>query len=85
MTKIDKTSTFSRRAVLKGAGAFVVSIGMPVGLDTGLGVNAARAQGARPLLTPDQLSSFIAVNADGSVSAFFGKTDMAQGGGPDVL
>jgi nicotinate dehydrogenase subunit B len=79
MTKIDKTSTFSRRAVLKGAGAFVVSIGMPVGLDTVLGVNAARAQGARPPLTPDQLSSFIAVNADGSVSAFFGKTDMAQG------
>ena len=79
MTKIDKTSTFSRRAVLKGAGAFVVSIGMPVGLVIVLGVNAARAQGARPRLTPDQLSSFIAVNADGSVSAFFGKTDMAQG------
>jgi CO/xanthine dehydrogenase Mo-binding subunit len=79
MTRIDKTSTFSRRAVLKGAGAFVVSVGMPVGLDTVLGVNAARAQGARPPLTPDQLSSFIAVNADGSVSAFFGKTDMAQG------
>jgi CO/xanthine dehydrogenase Mo-binding subunit len=79
MTRIDKTSAFSRRAVLKGAGAFVVSIGMPVGLDTVLGINAARAQGARPPLTPDQLSSFIAVNADGSVSAFFGKTDMAQG------
>jgi CO/xanthine dehydrogenase Mo-binding subunit len=79
MTRIDKTSAFSRRAVLQGAGAFVVSIGMPVGLDTVLGINAARAQGARPPLTPDQLSSFIAINADGSVSAFFGKTDMAQG------
>ena len=39
---------------------------MPVGLDTVLGVNAARAQGARPPLTPDQLSSYIAVNADGT-------------------
>jgi len=79
MTRMEKASAFSRRSILKGAGAFVVSIGMPIGLDTVLGVNAARAQGARPPLTPDQLSSFIAVNADGTVSAFFGKTDMAQG------
>jgi len=35
--------------------------------------------GVKPPLTPDQLSSYIAVNSDGSVSAFFGKTDMAQG------
>ena len=34
MTKIDKPPTFSRRAVLKGAGALVVSVGAPVGLDT---------------------------------------------------
>ena len=79
MTKMDKNSAFSRRAVLKAGGALVVSVGMPIGLDTVIGINAARAQGARPPLTPDQLSSYIAVNADGSVSAFFGKTDMAQG------
>jgi nicotinate dehydrogenase subunit B len=79
MTKMEKASAFSRRSVLKGAGAFVVSIGMPIGLDTVMDINTARAQGARPPLTPDQLSSFIAVNADGTVSAFFGKTDMAQG------
>ena len=79
MTKMEKASAFSRRSVLKGAGAFVVSIGMPIGLDTVMDINTARAQGARPPLTPDQLSSYIAVNADGTVSAFFGKTDMAQG------
>src|SRR5215472_12538961 len=45
---------------------------------TVIGINAALAQGARPPLTPDQLSSYIAVNADGSVSAFFGKMDMGQ-------
>jgi nicotinate dehydrogenase subunit B len=77
MTKMEKA--FSRRAVLKAGGALVVSVGMPIGLDTVIGINAAHAQGARPPLTPDQLSSYIAVNADGSVSAFFGKTDMAQG------
>jgi CO/xanthine dehydrogenase Mo-binding subunit len=79
MTKQDKLSAFSRRSILKGGGAVVVSVGMPVGLDTVLGIRTAHAQGARPPLTPDQLSSYIAVNADGTVSAFFGKTDMAQG------
>jgi nicotinate dehydrogenase subunit B len=79
MTKME--NNISRRALLKGAGALVVSIGAPIGLDTVLGIGEAFAQatGAKPPLTPDQLSSFIAVNADGSVSAFFGKMDMGQG------
>src|SRR5262249_55773303 len=78
MTKIEKLSAFSRRAALKGAGALVVSIGMPVGLDTVLAVNSAAAQG-RPPLVPNELDSYIAINADGTVSAFFGKMDMGQG------
>jgi nicotinate dehydrogenase subunit B len=79
MTKME--NDISRRALLKGAGALVVSIGAPIGLDTVLGIGEAFAQatGNKPPLTPDQLSSFIAVNADGSVSAFFGKMDMGQG------
>lgn len=79
MTKMDKPTAFSRRALLKTGGALVVSIGMPISLDTVLAINAASAQGAKPPLTPDQLSSYIAVNADGSVSAFFGKMDMGHG------
>jgi CO/xanthine dehydrogenase Mo-binding subunit len=79
MTKLDKPTHFTRRALLKGAGALVVSIGTPIGLDTVLAIRAANAQGARPPLTPDQLSSYIAVNADGSVAAYFGKMDMGQG------
>jgi nicotinate dehydrogenase subunit B len=79
MTKME--NNISRRALLKGAGALVVSIGAPIGLDAVLGIGEAFAQatGSKPPLTPDQLSSFIAVNADGSVSAFFGKMDMGQG------
>ena len=84
MTKMDKATHFSRRAMLKAGGALVVSVGMPIGLDTVLGIGQAfaqgtLAQGAKPPLTPDQLSSYIAVNADGTVSAFFGKMDMGQG------
>src|SRR6516165_6425350 len=79
MTKHNNPRAFSRRSILKTGGALVVSIGMPIGLDTVLAIGEARAQGARPPLTPDQLSSYIAVNADGTVSAFFGKMDMGQG------
>jgi nicotinate dehydrogenase subunit B len=79
MTKMEKASMICRRAVLETGGAFVVSVGMPVGLDTVLAINAAQAQVGKPPLVPDQLSSYIAIDADGGVSAYFGKTDTAQG------
>jgi nicotinate dehydrogenase subunit B len=79
MTKFEKTSSLTRRSVLLGGGALVVSIGAGVTLDTVLSINQAFAQGAKPPLVPDQLSSYIAVNADGSVSAYFGKMDMGHG------
>src|SRR5438105_2556344 len=80
MTKMEKMTSFSRRSLLKAGGALVVSVGMPIAAETVAGITEAAAQaGGKPPLTPDQLSSFIAVNADGSVSAFFGKMDMGQG------
>jgi nicotinate dehydrogenase subunit B len=79
MTRMERAKSFSRRAILKAGGALVVSVGMPVGLDTLLAVNSAFAQGARPPLVPSELASYIAVNADGTVSAFFGKMDMGHG------
>jgi len=62
MTKFEHSSAFTRRSVLLGGGALVVSIGAAVSLDTMLSLQAAYAQGAKPPLTPDQLSSYIAVN-----------------------
>ncbi len=79
MTKFEKTSSFTRRSVLLGGGALIVSVGAAVTLETVLSIGEAFAQGTKPPLTPDQLSSYIAVNADGSVSAFFGKMDMGHG------
>jgi nicotinate dehydrogenase subunit B len=79
MTRMENSAAFSRRTLLKTGGALVVSIGMPMSLETLLAVSEAHAQGAKPPLTPDQLSSYIAVNADGTVSAFFGKMDMGHG------
>jgi nicotinate dehydrogenase subunit B len=79
MTKLDQPSAFSRRTLLKGAGALVVSVGTPVGLDMMLATREAFAQGAKPPLMPNELSSFIAINADGTVAAYFGKMDMGHG------
>src|SRR5947207_9374468 len=80
MTKVHTPfSRLSRRSLLKTGGALVVSIGMPVAFDTVLRVGDAFAQGGKPPLTPEQLSSYIAVNSDGTISAFLGKTDMGQG------
>ena len=79
MTKHENTAAFSRRSVLKGTGALVISVGMPIGIDTVLGITQAAAQAGKPPLTPDQLSSFIAVNEDGTVAAFCGKMDMGLG------
>jgi nicotinate dehydrogenase subunit B len=80
MTRHENVTQFvSRRSLLKAGGALVVSIGTPVTLDAVLGMGDAFAQGTKPPLMPDQLSSYIAVNADGTVSAFFGKMDMGQG------
>ena len=79
MTQMDKPAAFSRRAVLKAGGALVVSVGAGISLDALLDHQTALAQGAKPPLTPDQLSSYIAVNADGSVAAYFGKMDMGHG------
>jgi nicotinate dehydrogenase subunit B len=79
MTKFENATALSRRAVLIGGGALVVSIGAPIAADTVFGIGQAHAQGTKPPLTPDQLSSYIAVNADGTVNAYFGKMDMGHG------
>jgi CO/xanthine dehydrogenase Mo-binding subunit len=79
MSKLESKASFSRRSVLLGGGALVVSVGADLSLDTLLSLQQAYAQGAKPPLTPDQLSSYIAVNADGNVTAFFGKMDMGHG------
>src|SRR6185503_9925290 len=65
----------SRRELLKGAGALVVSFAVPGAATTALGQSAS----GKPALMPDELDSWIAVKADGSVTAFFGKMDMGQG------
>ena len=63
------SAVLGRRAVLAGTGALVVSFGVP----------AAGAAEPDAVVPPAQLDSYLAVNADGSVTAFFGKIDGGQG------
>jgi nicotinate dehydrogenase subunit B len=78
MTRHEKSATFSRRSLLKAGGALVVSIGVPISFESAHAADAM-ATAAKPPLTPDQLSSYVAVNADGGISIYFGKMDMGQG------
>jgi len=79
MTRYEATATLSRRSLLQAGGALVVSIGAPVMLESVLAADNPLVAATKPALTPDQLSSYIAVNADGTISIFFGKMDMGQG------
>jgi nicotinate dehydrogenase subunit B len=79
MTRHEALATFSRRSLLKAGGALVVSIGAPLTVEAVLAADEPMVAATKPPLTPDQLSSYLAVNADGTISIFFGKMDMGQG------
>jgi len=66
--------SIDRRSLFKGAGALIVSIGIPGAVAT-----AEIGSAVKPPLSPDWLDSWLAVKADGDVVAYFGKMDMGQG------
>ena len=66
--------SIDRRSLIKGAGALIVSIGIPGAVAT-----AEIGSTVKPPLSPDRLDSWLAVKADGDVVAYFGKMDMGQG------
>jgi len=71
------TIQLSRRAALGAVGSLIVTIAAaPEGV---LAQAGAPATPISPLPAPGQLASYIAVHADGTVTAFFGKIDGGQG------
>ena len=79
MTRMEKPSAFSRRALLKARRARGVGRVARSASTRCWRCSTAYAQGAKPPLMPNELASYIAINADGTVSAFFGKMDMGHG------
>ncbi len=69
--------TVTRRDVLKGGGALVVSFAAPGAL-VGLSGEANAAALGRPL-SPSLLDSYLSIAANGKITAYFGKMDMGQG------
>src|SRR5262245_13713700 len=70
-----KSRGFSRRSFLKGSGALIVTFASAGALDD---VSGVFAQGFNGTGSP-QLDSWIAIGADGIVTAYTGKCDFGQG------
>src|SRR5262247_949736 len=80
MTDIMMDSQISRRAFLSTTGALVVSLATPGEWSEA----SASTQATRPPLKGDQLSSYITIEADGTVVAYYGKIDGGQGLGTAI-
>lgn len=73
----DQTSlSVNRRDLLKTSGAFVVVASLP-----GVPGSALAQSGttAKPPLAPEELDSWVAIEPDGHVIAYYGKVDLGQG------
>jgi CO/xanthine dehydrogenase Mo-binding subunit len=77
---IDATLPLNRRAFLTAGGALVVSLAAPMELAQATPNGAA----TRPPLTGDRLSSYISIDPDGTVIAYYGKIDGGQGLGTSI-
>jgi CO/xanthine dehydrogenase Mo-binding subunit len=69
-----ETTTVSRRAFLSASGALVVALAAPAEFAL-----AQENRIDRSIVRPDKLSSYIAIERDGSVVAYYGKIDGGQG------
>jgi nicotinate dehydrogenase subunit B len=74
------TDALSRRAFLTSTGALVVTLVAPPQRAAAAGNGAP----ARPPVTGDQLDSYITIDADGTVVAYYGKIDGGQGLGTAI-
>lgn len=70
--------TLTRRGLLRGGGALVVSFTLPAALAAGRAEGAEAAALMRPL-SPAMLDSYLAIDRAGQVTAYFGKVDVGQG------
>jgi CO/xanthine dehydrogenase Mo-binding subunit len=76
----SESAGLDRRAFLAASGALVVTLAAP----TGFAQAALNGAATRPPLTGDQLSSYITIEPDGTVLAYYGKIDGGQGLGTAI-
>src|SRR5512146_1301909 len=68
--------SFSRRAMLKATGGFVVAFSMT---EAGKVLAQGLPPSGKPPLIPTELDSWIAVDPKGMITVYFGKVDLGQG------
>jgi CO/xanthine dehydrogenase Mo-binding subunit len=71
-----EASALNRRTFLSATGALVVALIVPACDDA---ASTAKGVATRPPVTPDRLSSYISIDPDGTVVAYYGKIDGGQG------
>ncbi len=71
--------SISRRALLTAAGNLVVAISVSSTAGAAFALEGVSPSAVRPPLSPEQLDSFISIDAKGAVTAYFGKIDGGQG------
>jgi nicotinate dehydrogenase subunit B len=76
----SESASLDRRAFLAASGALVVTLAAPAGFAQA----ALNGAATRPPLTGDQLSSYITIEPDGTVLAYYGKIDGGQGLGTAI-
>jgi nicotinate dehydrogenase subunit B len=70
---------FSRRAFLKGAGALIVTFSATSIVGAAFGQGRGRGPADPSVPDPAQLDSWLAIGADGGVTAYTGKVELGQG------
>src|SRR6187551_3443791 len=79
VTPPPEHTRFTRSALLKAGGALIVVIGAPAAV-WGIASSGSDAPTTWPsAVDPSNLDSWLAIHADGTVTAFTGKTDLGQG------
>ena len=76
---MSSNQTLSRRAFLAASGALVVTLTGPESAHP-----AQNGAATRPPLAGDQLSSYLSIEPDGTVIAYYGKIDGGQGLGTSI-
>src|SRR5690348_16732700 len=72
--------TFDRSTFLRGGGALIIAVGLPAAVwPSGAGAASGAPQVWPAEVDPSKLDSWLAIHADGTVTAFTGKTENSQG------
>lgn len=79
MSKRFSDIDIERRDLLKGAAALVISISVPVAAEQVSSIESAGSRNPAVPLNPARLDTWLAIGADGKVTAYWGKLDLGQG------